>query len=418
MLQSLKLLSKNALFLMMLLQYFSTLAQHSDHNISAEIFIGKTMPANYQFPKTTIQKDFFLSFGTSNECNDQEWVYRLNKPRTGISLGFYDFGNTEKLGFAYTIQPFIEFNIFKKWSLNTSFGASYFDKLFDTETNYFNRSISTHLNWNYKSFLYYALSDKGKLSWKLGAGYIHHSNGHVKLPNQGLNSFLVGLQAQLQSSNKVPDASEVKYFTRSTYSYFSSRAGLGTRTFSPQFNTQKPVYTAAFSYGKVINNTFKFGGGMYYRFYQHYYDLIKNEEPIVASTYPEFKEDPFLYASNFGVFTEGELLLNHVAMEFTIGINVYKPFYKLDYRINQSYSYILNRGEENEPPVAYGNLLDSYFKLKRTVSSRMGIKYYVWATAKVPVHNLFVGAHINANLGQADFSEISLGYQYNFNFKK
>lgn len=35
----------------------------------------------------------------------------------------------------------------------------------------------------------------------------------------------------------------------------------------------------------------------------------------------------------------------------------------------------------------------------------------------MPENNFYIGAHINSNLGQADFSEISLGYIYNLNFR-
>ena len=36
------------------------------------------------------------------------------------------------------------------------------------------------------------------------------------------------------------------------------------------------------------------------------------------------------------------------------------------------------------------------------------------STSKNPKHNVFLGVHINANFGQADFSELSIGYVYRF----
>ncbi len=44
----------------------------------------------------------------------------------------------------------------------------------------------------------------------------------------------------------------------------------------------------------------------------------------------------------------------------------------------------------------------------------MGLKLYMINTAKKPKHNVYISAHINTNFGQADFSEASLGYVYNF----
>src|SRR5690606_37428443 len=120
-------------------------------------------------------------------------------------------------------------------------------------------------------------------------------------------------------------------FSRSTYNFINLRFGLGQNVLSQIFNEQKAVYTAAVSYGKVINNTYKFGIGAHYRFYEHYYDYIKNEEELVVDRYPKFIENPFGYASNFGVFGTGELLLNHFGIEFQLGINIYKPAYQIDW---------------------------------------------------------------------------------------
>jgi hypothetical protein len=42
----------------------------------------------------------------------------------------------------------------------------------------------------------------------------------------------------------------------------------------------------------------------------------------------------------------------------------------------------------------------------------LGLRYYAITAKKAPQHNVFVAANINANLGQADFSELSFGYVY------
>ena len=82
-------------------------------------------------------------------------------------------------------------------------------------------------------------------------------------------------------------------------------------------------------------------------------------------------------------------------MDAEIGINLYKPFYP-----------------EHSSEFEY----DSSFKywLKKTFVTRLGLKLYAINTSKNPKHNVFLGAHINANFGQADFSELSIGYVYRF----
>lgn len=388
---------------------------------TTEINAGITSPSNYRFPETDLQKSLYVSFGKTNLDTTEEWAYRLNRPKTGISLGFIDLGNPESLGYGISILPFAEFKMlpstFNDFHIQVGTGASYFTEVYDLETNKYNRAISTNLNWNFKLFMYYGLTPGHKINWRLGMGYIHNSNGHTRLPNQGLNSFMGGISAQLnysavQNLTKSLDSTNYK---RSTYNYIGAETGLGLRVLAPLFNTQKPVYNLNVVYGKVINNTFKIGLGAYYRYYKDYQDFIESDNKLTQENYPEFKNNPYAYATNLGVFGSGELLLNHVGFEVNLGLNIYKPFYALDYRINKSYSYII-KYEEPPTELAYKNL-DWYYEFKRTVSARMGLKYYFWSTATFKKNNLYLGGHINANLGQADFTEISLGYVHNFNLK-
>lgn len=191
--------------------------------------------------------------------------------------------------------------------------------------------------------------------------------------------------------------------------YFCVRTGLGQHVLSEVFNTKKEVYSIALAVGKIYAKTFKFGAGMYYRFYEHYYDYIKNETYIIQDQTPHFKSNPFHYATNYGIFVSSELLLSPIGIGLDLGLNLYKPFYKIDWQISQGKTF-------ND--VYFPAELDDYYRIKRTISGRLGLTYYLINTATSPQHNFFVAAHINANLGQADFSELSLGYVHRFGQKK
>ena len=383
-----------------------------------EILVGKTQEANSHFPETKLQKNLFFSMGRYNFNAKKEWAARLNYPKTGISLGFTDFGNSEKVGYAYSLIPFIEFSILKKriegLNLQIGFGCSYTDTQYNIITNQFNKAITTDINWSFRSFLYYDLFNTNSIDWRFGIGYLHHSNGHTNLPNQGLNSLAASLSAKIDKNSNSTTPFEKSAFTSKSQPYLSIRIGLGQNVLSEKFNSKKEVFTVSASAGKILNNTFKFGGGFYYRFYEHYYDYIKNNEALVEEQFPHFTENPFGYATAFGLFATSELLIDHFGIEFDLGLNIYKPFYKIDWQLNQGYSYENTNGETVE---VLGEL-NWYYEIKRTISARMGLKYYLWTTNKAPKHNVFVGAHINANLGQADFTELSFGYVYRFNLKE
>jgi len=378
-----------------------------------EFVLGITAEANSDFPDRGLQSGLFLNFGWHNQSNENEWAKQLNYPKTGITFGITDYGNTKKLGQAFSVLPFAEFKLFKRWSLHSGIGVSYMNTIYNEISNPFNQAITTKLNWSFRIFIYYDIFKNDKLDWKFGLGYNHSSNGHTRLPNQGFNSFLASISANITSKNGNTQESLNETKTpRTKQWYFSSRFDIGQNVLSEVFNNKKAVYSVAFSGGKIINKTFKFGAGFYYRFYEHYYDYIKSEEELITTEYPELADNPFVNASNFGVFVTSELLLSHIGFEFDIGFNIHKPFYKVDWKLNQGYSY--QSGDETV--VVLGELTD-YYKIKKTASARLGLKYYLITNNRSPKHNAFVGAHINANLGQADFTALTIGYVYRFNLK-
>jgi hypothetical protein len=85
----------------------------------------------------------------------------------------------------------------------------------------------------------------------------------------------------LIQKKKTEVISKPNHYKSKSQTYLSTRFGIGQNILSKEFDTKKEVYSFAMSAGKIINNTFKFGGGFYYRFYEHYYDYINNNEALV-----------------------------------------------------------------------------------------------------------------------------------------
>lgn len=371
--------------------------------------VGRTIPANFFFPETKEQQNINIFFGKTNYKSDVAWARHLKYPKTGYLLSYTDFGNPKEVGRAISFMPFMDLIIFNNWtkgmSLQTGLGGSYFNVLYDKETNPTNLAISTNFSWSFRAFMHYRIVDKRDFNIKFGVGYIHNSNGHIRLPNSGLNSFLATVQSEFYIPKKTKPIvidSLVDHF-KDTRTYFSTRLGFGQKVLSKFDNATKNVNTFAFSLGRIRNRTYKYGVGAYYRFYEDYYDYIKNDEKIVVEQYPNFKDHPIRYASNIGVFGNFEILMSHISLEVELGINLYKPSYKIDWQINKEKTV-----EGVYIPAKFG----FYYNLKQVISSRLGLRYYVLNTNKSPVHNLFLAGTINANLGQADFGELSLGYVY------
>lgn len=385
-----------------------------------EFLVGQTIEANDNFPKTKFQKQIIVNIGRYQDSNLQEWAIRLKEPKTGYSFAITDFGNIDRLGLAFTLMPFIEVKAFgsERISILAGLGASYITKKYDPITNPTNQAVTTNITWAYRTYLYYRFLSVKNSDWRIGFGYTHHSNGHTRLHNKGYNSYLVSLSTAIKSSKaalKPITIDTILKPNRSIYYYISTRAGLGQNSFSMAFNNAKNVYTFASEYGTVRNNTLKMGVGFHFRLYEHYYDYIKENEWMVQNgkEFDYFKSAPIFYSTNLGININGELLLNHIGIDLQIGFNLHKPAYKLDWRINN--------GWENTPrEIPNDWTLGTYdvpYTIKNRISGRLGLKYYILGVDKKPKNNFYIAAHINSNLGQADFSELSLGYMYSFKFR-
>ena len=101
------------------------------------------------------------------------------------------------------------------------------------------------------------------------------------------------------------------------------------------------------------------------------------------------------HLSNVILFIGNEFLMSHFAFDLRFGINLHKPFYN-----------------EFNPGTEIG------IQIRKIFSSRVGLNLYLKNTNKLPRHNFFVGAHINANMAKADFTEFSLGYTFSLNSNK
>lgn len=396
--------------------------KNSTFLFTPELMTGYTVEANENFPDRGLQWQLIGNFGWDHRNNPMEWAQRLRGPRTGISLAYGNYGNADELGSSITLMPFLEFNAFRseRFKVLLGMGGTYFTKIYDAVENPNNQAITTSLVWSFRSFLHYRVASGDRLDWRVGIGYFHHSNGHTRLPNQGLNSFLLSLSADLKPVNHFAKKTQANYgLERHRQDYLSFRTGLGINVLGKPdpFNDKKPVYTMAAEYGRIYNQVWKLGLGVFYRYYQHYFDYIDGNESLVQDgrEFADLRANPGWSASAVGVYASGEVLLNHIGIEVELGVNIHKPAYQIDWRINQGWSFI-----PREIPPDNNFVLGEFntkYKVKHILASRMGLKYYLFGTNDNPRHNLYIGAHINANGGQADFTDLSLGYVLRFDKK-
>ena len=417
-------MKKQLIIILISLNVFSQekeLEYNSSFSVLPELAIGHSTEPNGDFPGRKPQVQVFVNLNKDNSSKPHEWVYWLNAPETGVTFGYTNFGNATHLGNAFSVMPYIKFHPFKNKRFKSLFslGGSYIDNKFNEDTNFTNRAISTDIVFSFRSFIYYSLS-KNQNSWSLGLGYSHHSNGHTKLPNQGLNSFLVSISKpyRFKSNKKVKVHENTPEASRQNYWLLQSGLGMNVLSIPESFNDLQPVHTLSIGHGKIINSTYKLGIGAYYNYYRHYYNYLTNNESLVQDgrEFDYLTSNPVLNASAFGVFAEGELLLSHIGINARLGFNVFKPAYDIDWRINRG-NYFFPRDIPEDFPKDNLGEYNTYFKMKKHIAFRIGFNAYLVSTAKKPKHNVYLGVYINSNLGQADFVEASLGYIFTLDKK-
>jgi hypothetical protein len=135
------------------------------------------------------------------------WEYMYNYPLIGFAYWYSDLGNTEPLGAAHAVFPYINFPLLGKKGFNIYFrlgvGLGYLTRKYDRYSNYENLAIGSHVNGNVNLLL----EARGSLGKKLvaagGISLVHFSNGGIKQPNYGLNmpSVSVALAYRISKEN-------------------------------------------------------------------------------------------------------------------------------------------------------------------------------------------------------------------------
>ncbi len=401
----------NKIIFFFLLGITSVYAQKKQ--LFTEYSIGETSSANNDFISLKSSQTFGVGFGMQH--NDSlNWVKQLRNPYTGVILQVANHGNVEKIGHSISLLTYIEKPIIlknEKLKLLSGIGIAYHTKK-NTIENWQNKAISTDLTWAYRLGVYYNIWSNSQFDSRINLNYLHYSNGHIQWPNNGINTLALGLNFTYNGFNKTENPIEKvilkKDIKKEKQTFFSVQTGIGQHALYRFYNFRRNVYSFDFMYGKIYNKTHKVGLGIYMRQYTNNYKYIKEGNNLVSEEYPELQKNPFLNSSSMGIALNYEFLMQHVSIETELGLTLYRPFFETEYRLNatlinkQTGLYELGKAEGME------------YSLKRFVSGKLGLKYYLFNTNKTPKNNVYLGGHIVSVLGQADYSELALGYTHTF----
>jgi len=366
-----------------------------------ELMVGKIIKIYDNFPDSDLRSNYVLNLSILNMDTSKHWVKFYKFPTLGLSFSYSNLGNKEVFKNEFSIIPYIILktsrNQRKSFDFKIGLGVSYFNHPFHYENNPDNKVIGSNFTWAFKLFLYKKFLVTNKVNLKFGIGFLHSSNAHTTIPNYGMNSAMLSLAAQFPTRRYDPDFA-IKYediqIDKRKYYFFQIRYGYGWHELG---GTWEPVGTSDFSInsyslsgGVILKRHFKLSIGLTYRFYNSFYDFIVRHR---NSNRTGLGENPKTEASNVLVFIGAEFLLGHIGLDFAFGYNLHKPFYD---EFNSRWEF--NKGLQ-------------YFRNKY-LNTRFGLKLYLISNERLPRHNIYLGSHINANFGKADFMDLSFGYTF------
>lgn len=130
----------------------------------------------------------------------QYWNAWENYPELGVQLGYFNLGNAQILGNAFSILPNVSLKLGggdrTRFDMLVGSGLAYLTKKFDYNTNPLQTAIGSHLNNITVLQFNFHKNISPTMVAIAGAGLTHYSNGASKLPNLGINILTtqIGLQ--------------------------------------------------------------------------------------------------------------------------------------------------------------------------------------------------------------------------------
>lgn len=316
-------------YLLFLLFAFSGFGQNDNpFAIEAAVLRGNILPHTEDMYHLVNghPKGFMLSLLNRTD-GSKEWHHAYNYPDYGGYFLYQDF-KSEALGQNYSVGALYNFYFWKRrLQLKLSQGIAYTTNPYDKVDNSRNKAFGSKFMGNTNIGLAY---DNQKLFKNIGfqAGllFTHYSNGRVKSPNSGINTYVLNLGVSYNFADdlkrEVDTTTVQKSYKEPIHYNFVLRTGINENPIigSGQF----PFYHIGFYADKRLNrkSALQLGAELF---------LTKSIQEYIeyyAVAYPEDNIDIDTDYKRIGIFIGHELLINRISLEAQIGYYAYQPFKK------------------------------------------------------------------------------------------
>jgi len=361
---------------------------HKSKFIEASYQRGKVLQTNDFVRGLNRQHDpiddftaFSLRFGW-NTSGEKLWQQLYHNPVYGIGVSAIRFQNNPELGKPVALYGFFSTPLFLHQKLallfDAGFGMTFNWESFEVTDNTYNIAIgaeqSVYIDLGLK--MEYRITDH----WKLGAGasFTHFSNGALKKPNMGINTFAPKLSlaynfqpsTEFTKKDEIPDHKSANSISASFYAGWKNVLYTGTDVDS--VTAFKGVYYNVYGLSAVVNRQIshksKTGIGATIG-----YLGAANSSITLENGKLDDNDAPLREGIELSIYPSYELMINKLSLIIQPGFYVYR------------YSY------DKQTPVMY---------------QRIGLKYHFF-------NNMFAGLNLHAyKFYISDYIEWNIGYTF------
>lgn len=256
---------------------------------------------------------------------EKEWQRAFNYPDYGFSFQYQDFRNPV-LGSAYALGAHYNFYFLNRnLMLRISQGIGMVTNPYDKETNYKNNAFGSRFMSSNTFLLEYKKDNLiDRFGLQAGILFQHFSNGRIKSPNSGINSYLFQLGVNYSLEDKLEykrDSVAPPRFTEPIKFNAVLRTGVSESQITG--SGQKPFYHIGLYADKRLGrkSAVQVGADVFFSMYLKEYIRYR------AIAYPELPTvDPDTDYKRVAAFIGHELFINRLSVEAQLGFYIYKPY--------------------------------------------------------------------------------------------
>ena len=254
-----------------------------------------------------------------------EWQKAYNYPDYGAFLLYQNYNN-DILGKIYSAGMnynfyFLNRNLMFKIGQGLAYATSPYNK----DNNSKNKSFGSEILANTNMALFYKRENiVDNFGIQAGFLFTHFSNGRIKSPNSGINTYGFDVGINYNFEKKQPKVVDTVKFSNKMYEpikyNFVFRSGVNESTIIG--SGRHPFYHLSAYADKRLNRKSALQLGTDVFLTTSFIDYIK----YISVAYPDKNLNPNTDYKRVGVFAGHELFINKFSVEFQIGYYVYQPF--------------------------------------------------------------------------------------------